>query len=103
MCRCNGKAVDHLSHCDVAYALWSFTFRDFGIQWVLPKWVVDLLFGYLHSLDIGTLVPLCLMWTLWRERNSRTFEDAMCSTIRLESLLIRTLYDWSRVWVATPF
>jgi hypothetical protein len=37
--------VDHLLiHCDGVYALWSFVLRDFGIQWVLPKQVVDLLF-----------------------------------------------------------
>jgi hypothetical protein len=43
--------VDHLlSYCSVANEVWSFVFRSFG-------------------------VPLCLMWTVWWERNRRTFED----------------------------
>lgn len=36
--------LDHLLvHCDVTYALWCFIFGAFGIQWVLPKWVIDVL------------------------------------------------------------
>ena len=36
--------MDHLLiHCNMAFELWSFIFRMFGIQWVLPKMVLDLL------------------------------------------------------------
>ena len=86
-----GEMVYHLLiHCDLAYAFWSFVFRVFGIQWVLPKWVVDLLFAHRnwfgkHSLDIWYVVPLCLMWILWRERNRQTFEDPERSISQLES------------------
>ena len=70
--------------------LFGAVFRVFGIQWVLPKWVVDLLFAHRnwfgkHSLDIWYVVPLCLMWILWRERNRQTFEDPERSISQLES------------------
>lgn len=46
MCQCGGETVNHLLiHCEVAYALWGPLFRNFGIQWVIPRWVIDLLFG----------------------------------------------------------
>ena len=72
----------------------------------LPKWVVDLLFARrnwfgTHSLDIWYVVPLCLMWILWRERNRQTFEDPERSISQLESLMIRSIYDWSCVWVGS--
>ena len=57
--RKGGEGVDHLlNHCTEAYQLWCFVFRSFGISWVLPKSVKDLLFGWWnwmgkHSLDIG--------------------------------------------------
>ena len=81
MCCCNGETVDHLLlHCGKAYRLWSLVFRSFGISWVLPRSVVDTLFGWWdwlwkHSSSIWNLAPLCVMWCLWRERNWRTFED----------------------------
>jgi hypothetical protein len=27
------------------------------------------------SFGIWNLVPLCLMWTIWRERNARVFDE----------------------------
>jgi hypothetical protein len=38
----NGKSIDHL-HCDVARDLWVSVFCLFGIEWVMPLWVVELL------------------------------------------------------------
>lgn len=32
-----------LINCSVAFELWSFIFRVFGVQWVLPEKVLDLL------------------------------------------------------------
>ncbi len=45
MCCCDGETVDHLlMHYTTAYAIWSFVFKSFGIQWVMPQRVLDLLF-----------------------------------------------------------
>jgi hypothetical protein len=56
------------------------------VDWVVSERVVDFLFGWHNSLgkfssEIWNLDPLCLMWTVWRERNQRTFEDVpkICS------------------------
>jgi hypothetical protein len=39
------------------------------------------------------------MWLLWKEQNSRTFEDAALSYIDLESIFFHhTLYFWSQAW-----
>jgi hypothetical protein len=38
MCRSAGETVDHLFlYCRVVRELWSFVFRSFGIDWVLPN------------------------------------------------------------------
>ena len=31
-----------------------------------------------HSLAFWNMVSLCLMWTIWGERNQHTFEDVEC-------------------------
>jgi hypothetical protein len=96
--------VDHLLlHYSLAVDLWNFALRSFGIHWVLPGKVVDLLFRWRnwlekHSLDIWNLGPLCLMWTLWRECNCRMFEDVESSKSQLIELFTNSWFDWSRVW-----
>ena len=46
MYHCSGETVDHLLiHYSVAFELLSFTFRTFGIQWVLPEKIHGLLCG----------------------------------------------------------
>jgi hypothetical protein len=44
MCKKTGESVDHLLlHYDVASALWSSLFSRFGLSWVMPRQVIDLL------------------------------------------------------------
>ncbi len=38
------------------------------------------------------------MWTIWLERNSRTFEDMLCTTDQILEKFASSLFDWSRVW-----
>ena len=43
------------------------------------------------------VVPYCLMWCIWKERNSRCFEDNEHSMPNLKLLFFRTLLDWFSV------
>ena len=46
MCRHCGETVDHLLlHCEMAYQLWRFVFITFGVSWVIPRSIPNLLFG----------------------------------------------------------
>ena len=43
MCKRCGEFADHLLlHCPIAYELWTIVFYLFGLQWVMPKGVIDL-------------------------------------------------------------
>ena len=75
----------------------------FGIQWVMPRTVVSLLCAWenylgIHSSSIWNMVPACLMWLIWRKRNTCTFEDVEKSIDLLKSLLVGTLFGWSHIW-----
>ena len=91
MCRQDGETINHLLiHCDLAFGLWSFVFRTFGILWVLPGCVLDLFFGWYNGLGkihskVWNVVPPCLLWTLWWERNSRIFENTECTDSQLHN------------------
>ena len=70
-------------------------------------------FGRYCNGDIWKVVPLCLMWCLWKERNSRCFEDIERSMLDLKLLfllgvLIRKLvkcndqcyFNWLSAWLS---
>ena len=88
--------MDHLLiHCKFAYALWSEALIMFGVQWVMPDTIVSLLFAWrnwlgTYSSKVWNLVPACLMWLVWKERNARTFEDVESPIDKLKTLLART-------------
>ena len=47
MCHHCGEMIDHLLlHREMAYWLWSFVFKSFGLSWVIPRSILDLLFGW---------------------------------------------------------
>ena len=80
MCCNDGETGNHLLiHCTLASDLWNLVLRSFGVPWEFPNNIADLLFGWFncfgkHNCSVGNLVPLCLMWTVWHERNSRIFD-----------------------------
>jgi len=60
MCKKTEESVDHLLlHCDVVYALWYSLFSRFGLSWVMPRRVIDLLAGGLRA---GQGVLQCGKW-----------------------------------------
>lgn len=80
-CKNNGEPVDHLPlNFDIARELWSLTLVLFGVQYIMPKWVIDLLacwkgcFGRHHSGDIWNVIRLCIMRTIQKGCTSQTFE-----------------------------
>ena len=96
-CRC-GEMVDHLLlHCEMAHWLWSFVFTSFGFLWVIPRMILDLLFGWWnwlgkHLSNIWNLVLLCLLWCLWKEWNQQTFKDLDLDSSGDQMLLLVELY-----------
>jgi hypothetical protein len=104
MCHCIGETVDHLLlHCPVAGILWNWVFCVFGISWVIFGRVADMLFGWWNGLgqhpsDIWNLIPLCLMWIVWKEGNRLIFEAVTSSDSKLLDGFALTLFDWSRAW-----
>jgi hypothetical protein len=107
MCRHDGETGNHLLiHCTLASNLWHLILRSFGVLWVFPSNIADLLFGWFNCFSklksaVWNLVPLCLMWTVWHERNSRIFEDVEHSNSKLAEIFFGLLFDWARVWGLT--
>jgi hypothetical protein len=78
--------------------LWSFIFSLFGVEWVMPQTMLDLLttwgasFGHGLAKKAWRLVPHCVLWSIWRERNARLFEDVETVMIVLRKRVLNTLF-----------
>ena len=72
----------------------------FGIHWVMPRRVIDLFdcwqgsLGRHQNLVLWRVIPHCLMWCLWRERNVRIFLGCELSVFELKLQFFRSLLDW---------
>jgi hypothetical protein len=44
---------------------------------------------------IWRMAPLCVIWCIWRERNSRIFEDKECSVDGVRKTMISMLHLWA--------
>jgi hypothetical protein len=103
MCKADGETIDHLFiHCPVAKELWDGVLHHFEVSWVLPSQVKELIEGWFGGLPkhrlsrIWNIVPHCLMWSLWREQNLRTFEDSETSLTDLKMQFFRMLFEWTQ-------
>jgi len=101
ICKSVGESIDHLFlHCMMATELWRALLQWFGVEWVMPKSVKDMLGswrgqkGNRTSLQIWRMAPLCLMWCIWRERNARCFEDCETDLSNLKRKMFQMLFMW---------
>ena len=73
----------------------------------MPERVLDMLAfwrgqgGNLSIMDVWRQALLCLMWTIWRERNARCFEDHKKSQDKLKNILVKSLFNWT--WAFNNF
>ena len=75
------------------------------MQWVMHSSIRRNLLGW-HGPFVAKkrknawrAAPLCLMWTLWKERNERVFNNVERSDQLIKSLFMYTFVNWVRVYI----
>ena len=106
LCKEKEETSDHLIlFCQKATMLWSLIFSILGVQWVLHSLIKRNLFGWRGAFvgkrreQAWRAAPLCLMWTLWKERNERVFNDTRRSNQALKHSFLYTLVNQARVFI----
>ena len=105
LCLVEEESIDHiLLHCGLARSLWSLLFSLFGVSWVLPSSIREALLGWVgpcvgkERKKVWRSAPLCLFWIVWKERNSRAFENVEHSIQGCKSVLLCNLWVWTGVF-----
>ena len=106
----SGETVDHLLlHCPTARELWDMVLGLFGVQWVIPNSIVDMLacwlarFEWHWNIEVGKAVPHCLMWSLWQKWNAQSFEGCQWTIINLKLVFLQSLYEWMQALGSVSF
>ena len=105
LCEDDEETIDHLLiHCLRAKMLWDLFLAIIDSNWVFPLTVRQLLLTW-QSASVGKkrkrvllAAPLCLFWTLWKERNRVAFENEAPSTHGMKSVFLFTLWSWAKLY-----
>ena len=105
LCGCEEENVNHiLLHCAVVRTLWEIAFALFGVQWVLPERVKEALFCWQGSFvgkkrkKIWKSIPLCIFWTVWKERNMLAFRGGFLAIQSLKNSFVCNLWSWAKLY-----
>jgi hypothetical protein len=108
LCKKSEETTNHLLiHCEYTSALWQLILNLFGVLWVMPNNIQELLHcwkvqGRGHPKEVIWKVILALlMWSIWRERNRRIFEKSETNVLFLKSSFLSSLLGWVLVYVPT--
>ena len=95
MCCTEEETINHiLVHCSKAKVLWDLMFSLFGVNWVLLFTVRDTLLSWYASFKdkkhskVWRAAPLCLFWTVWKEKNKIVFDNEILSIQRLKNSFV---------------
>ena len=88
--------------CPKARVLWDLVFSLFGVNWVIPLTVRDTLLGWFTSFvdkkreKTWRAAPLCLFWTVWKERNMIVFANEVLSIQKMKNSFVYNLFSWAK-------
>ncbi|RVX12696.1 putative ribonuclease H protein [Vitis vinifera] len=106
LCKNEEETIDHLLlFCEKAKMLWLMIFSLFGVQWVMHYSVRRNLLGW-HGSFVGKkrekawrAALLYLMWTIWKERNRKAFDEVERNDQEIKSIFLYTFVNWARVYI----
>jgi hypothetical protein len=59
--------------------------------------------GRTRSAVVWKMVPICIFWSIWRERINRCFEDLESSLEEILASLLYSLYSWTAAYLSLFF
>ena len=94
-----------LLHCIVVKTLWEIVLAIFGVQWVFPESIKEVILSWRGSFvgkkrkKIWNFIPLCIFWTVWKEMNRLTFRGGSLAIQKIKNSFVCNLWSWARVYI----
>ena len=103
LCEEQAEIVDHLFlHCKWTNQLWRIFSSLRKITWVKPRKRAQLLNCWINignttiKEERWRIVPACIWWTVWKERNQRCFEGKKNNLQNFKMNCIALYYFWCK-------
>ncbi|KAG5583282.1 hypothetical protein H5410_053909 [Solanum commersonii] len=89
-------------NCRVTTQLWNLFLGLTHTEWIMPEHTTDLLScwisrgGRKSKKKWRSIIPSCIWWSIWKERNNRCFENKANSIEKVKWNCLTTLYFWCK-------
>ena len=93
-----------LLHCQFSWALWAWWLQIWELKWVPPSSLYEAFFQWQFPSHnpffkkIWCAIFFIIPWTLWKERNTRCFENKANNQAHLQNLVLLRLSWWIKGW-----
>lgn len=77
------SAIHILLYCPFAWEIWCGIAKDFGVNFIGPHNLIDLLLGWklkafnCFSKRLWKVVPVAVCWAMWRESKNQAFRGKL--------------------------
>ena len=103
LCNLTGETNNHLFlHCNFTKQVWNLFLSISNLNWTMPKHTSELLKSWVRRGGSKSqrrwwrLIPSCIWWSAWKERNGRCFENRYNSIHKVKWNCIVSLFFWCK-------
>ncbi|XP_048493141.1 uncharacterized protein LOC104908756 [Beta vulgaris subsp. vulgaris] len=104
-CNAELETTNHLLlHCRFSWNLWSWWLNLWGLSWSFPETIKNAFLQWqiygkgIFFKKIWHSIFFIIIWSLWKERNSRIFNNSASSLEEIQDLILLRLCWWIRAW-----
>lgn len=99
------ESSDHLLLlCSFSWKIWSWWLKIWDLNWSFPSYLKEAFAQWSYPKPspffrkIWCAIFPIIIWSIWKERNSRIFNNVSCSISQIQDLILLRLCWWLKGW-----
>lgn len=109
LCNSMVESPDHLLlTCPFSWRICNWWLQVWGLNWIFPSSLSDAFNQWqcvgknLFLKKVWVAIFPIIIWSIWKERNSRIFQNSCCTPTEVHDLILTRLCWWIKGW-GDPF